>query len=74
MDIYYYVMILNDHITYEKNLSNLSLADSRGNNTKTSVRHSGTASPVPCSIQSRKAAVTQCCLPPRGLGASSAGQ
>ncbi|KAM9594081.1 putative cysteine--tRNA ligase, mitochondrial isoform 1-T1 [Morphnus guianensis] len=59
-------MILNDHITREKNLSNLSLADRRGNNTRTSVRQFTTGRPVPCSVQSRKAAMPQHCLPPRG--------
>lgn len=50
-------MILNDHITYEKNLSNLSLADRRGNNTRTSVRQVTTGRPIPCSVQSRKGAI-----------------
>lgn len=67
-------MILNDYITCEKNLSNLSLADRRGNNTRTSVRQFTTGRPVLCGVQSRKAAIPQHCLPPRGQDDALAGE
>ena len=74
MDICYYLkaMILNDHITYEESLSNLSLAGRRGNTTRTSARPFATASPGPCSVQAREAATSPCCLPPRGRRGASA--
>lgn len=56
------------------NLSNLSLAERRGNNTRTSVRRLTAGRPIPCSAHVRKAVIPPYYLPPTGQGDASVGE